>query len=189
MVLASVFSVLTIARVLDRIPIIVINDITAITLFSNDSFGCAVASASFVIALFGLVVTLTCCREKKCQIEAFYPESWIYEFWRGFVNLCNFKCNCIYKITMISVRKNRIRRFKIREVKPSDENIISKIEWIFDLRKNFSVPKIFVHKMFDLRKVSRTPFFDLRKKNYRFWGKKGNFWLKNAQNLIILTKK
>ena len=55
--------ILTIARVLDRIPVIVINDITAITLFSNDSFGCAVASASFMIALFGLVVTLTCCKD------------------------------------------------------------------------------------------------------------------------------
>ena len=45
----------------------------------------------------------------------------------------------------------------------------------FDLRKNFTVPKILVHKMFDLRKVSRAPFFDLRKKNWAFWGKKGNF--------------
>ena len=31
----------------------------------------------------------------------------------------------------------------------------------FDLRKNFTVPKILVHKMFDLSKISRTPFFDL----------------------------
>ena len=34
----------------------------------------------------------------------------------------------------------------------------------FDLWKNFTVPKILVHKIFDLRKISRTPFFDLRKK-------------------------
>ena len=45
----------------------------------------------------------------------------------------------------------------------------------FDLRKNFTVPKILVHKMFDLRKISRTPFFDLRKKNQAFSGKKDNF--------------
>ena len=38
----------------------------------------------------------------------------------------------------------------------------------FDLRKNFTVPKILVYKMFDLRKISRTPFFDLRKKNQAF---------------------
>jgi len=38
----------------------------------------------------------------------------------------------------------------------------------FDLRKNFTVPKILVHKLFDLRKISRTPFFDLREKNQAF---------------------
>ena len=38
----------------------------------------------------------------------------------------------------------------------------------FDLRKNFTVPEILVHKMFDLRKISRTPFFDLRKKIKHF---------------------
>ena len=32
--------------------------------------------------------------------------------------------------------------------------------------------------MFDLGKISRTPFFDLRKKNQAFLGKKGNFWQK-----------
>ena len=51
----------------------------------------------------------------------------------------------------------------------------------FDLRKNFTVPKILAHKMFDLRKISRTPFFDLREKNQAFWGKKGNIWQKNTQ--------
>ena len=45
----------------------------------------------------------------------------------------------------------------------------------FDLRKNFTVPKILVHKMFDISKISRTPFFDLRKENHGFLGKKGNF--------------
>ena len=55
------------------------------------------------------------------------------------------------------------------------------VQWIFDLRKffdlrkNFTVPKILVHKLFDLRKISKTPFLDLRKKNWAFWGKKGNF--------------
>ena len=43
-----------------------------------------------------------------------------------------------------------------------------RFEEVFDLRKNFTVPKILVHKMFDLRKISRTPFFDLRKKNQVF---------------------
>ena len=38
----------------------------------------------------------------------------------------------------------------------------------FNLRKSFTVPKILVHKMFDLRKISRAPFFDLRKKNQAF---------------------
>ena len=35
----------------------------------------------------------------------------------------------------------------------------------FDLRKTFTVPKILVHKMFDIdiRKISRTPFLDLMK--------------------------
>ena len=32
--------------------------------------------------------------------------------------------------------------------------------------------------MFDLRKISRTPIFDLRKKNQAFSGKKGIFWQK-----------
>ena len=35
----------------------------------------------------------------------------------------------------------------------------------FVLRKNFTVPKILVYK---IRKISRTPFFDLRKKNRAF---------------------
>ena len=107
--------------------------------------------------------------KKKCQTEVFYPESWIYEFWRGFVNLCNFKCNCIYKITMISVRKNRIRRFKIREVKPSDENIISKIQWIFDLRKNFTTPKILVHNLYNLSKILKAHFSISGRKIPDFW--------------------
>ena len=38
----------------------------------------------------------------------------------------------------------------------------------FDLRKNFTVPKILVHKMFDLRKISRTPFFYLSKKKQAY---------------------
>ena len=46
--------------------------------------------------------------------------------------------------------------------------------------------------MFDLRKISRTPFFDLRKKNQAFWGKKGNFWqkmLKLKLFFFLITKK
>ena len=61
----------------------------------------------------------------------------------------------------------------------------------FDLRKNFIVPKILVHKMFDLRKISRNPFFDLWKKNQAFWAKKGNFWqkmLKLKSFFILITK-
>ena len=98
--LIQMSSVLTIARVLDRIPIIVINDITTITLFSNYSFGCAVASASFVIALFGLVVTLTCCKNRKKIVKLKHsilnPKSTNFE--EVFVNLCNSKRNCMYII-------------------------------------------------------------------------------------------
>ena len=36
----------------------------------------------------------------------------------------------------------------------------------FDLSKNFTVPKILV--MFDLSKIFRPPFFDLRKENSKF---------------------
>ena len=61
----------------------------------------------------------------------------------------------------------------------------------FDLRNNFTVPKSLVHKMFDLGKISRTPSFDLRKKNQAFWGKKGNFWqkmLKLRLLFFLITK-
>ena len=71
------------------------------------------------------------------------------------------------------------------------------LQWIFylstfDLRKNYTVPKILVHQMFDLRKISKTPFFNLRKKNQAFWGKKGNFWqkiLKSKKKNFVITKK
>ena len=46
---------------------------------------------------------------------------------------------------------------------------------VFDLRKNFTIAKILVHKMFDLSKISRTPFFKLRKEICGFGSKKGNF--------------
>ena len=65
------------------------------------------------------------------------------------------------------------------------------VQWIFDsnrfdlrkfydLRKNSTVPKILVHKMFDLRKISRTPFFDLEEKSSILrW--KGQLLAKNTQ--------
>ena len=57
------------------------------------------------------------------------------------------------------------------------------VQWIFNLstfnlRKFFTVPKILVHKKFDLRKITRNPFLNVRRKNQAFWGKKGNFWQK-----------
>ena len=44
--------------------------------------------------------------------------------------------------------------------------------------------------MFDLRKISRTQFFDVRKKNQAFLGKKGNFWQKMVKPdfFFLLTK-
>ena len=44
-------------------------------------------------------------------------------------------------------------------IKVGEDNM--RVQWIFDL------------SMFDLRKVSRNPFFDLRKKNQAYWGKNG----------------
>ena len=62
----------------------------------------------------------------------------------------------------------------------------------FNLRKNFTIPQILIHKILDLRKISRTPFFDLRKKNQAFCGKKGNFWQKMLKLILfffLITKK
>ena len=51
-----------------------------------------------------------------------------------------------------------------------------RFEEVFRFKEECRCSKILVHKIFYLRKIYRTPFFDLSKKNQAFWGKIGNFW-------------